>query len=290
VSWTLYDYTIHFLKICMRKKSTHQHKIFFVRFFASFLSTLFLSCCTFQGTERVVHVHEGEIAIKKGDTIASLCMEHNVNLKEMVEYNNLQPPYSLKGVDKLALPLKEAVGQTPKVGPRIDPDGAWTSDNDQDEEKKPEQNLWGEGAVMTENVEKMTKNASATPEKKGESGGKTDSLSFVYPVKTAVTKSLKGDDNSTLCFRTSSGTPVGACARGKVYFAGDMEEDSSGKIVIIEHDSQLMSIYRCLKNISVKKGDTVRKGQGIAQAKGSVFKFELRKDRKTVNPRPYLEN
>lgn len=296
-----------FLNTLMCAMSSKRNKKSFVCFCTFLFVSLILSCCTFQGTDRVVHIRDGEIPVREGDTIASLCMEHNVDLKDMVAHNHLQPPYSLKGVDKLSLPHK-GVGQTPKDGPQINPSGGWQDkiQEEDDEEEvsekswgsesaegtEGEKNFWGEGAEMTESAKKMKQDAhtmSSTEQKAKEVKQHSAHKGFMYPVQAPLTKSLTGDN--ALFFRTSKGTPVYVCGRGTVYFAGDMAGDRSGKVVIIKHDPNTMSVYYCLGSLcsNVRKGCQMEKGDEIGKVQGARFKFELRKNRKSVDPRPYLQ-
>ena len=77
------------------------------------------------------------------------------------------------------------------------------------------------------------------------------------------------------------GTPVSAMSGGKVFFAGEMS--GYGKVVILEHNPRLRTVYAHLSVIDVRKGDTVKGGQVIAKsgrsgnASGAHLHFEIQR-------------
>ncbi|ECH9276471.1 M23 family peptidase, partial [Salmonella enterica subsp. enterica] len=69
-----------------------------------------------------------------------------------------------------------------------------------------------------------------------------------------------------------------------------------GNTVIVDHGDSVWTLYAHIRNngIKVKKGDTVKRGQKIAEvgstgtATGNNLHFEVRIDGKPVDPLPYL--
>lgn len=89
------------------------------------------------------------------------------------------------------------------------------------------------------------------------------------------------------------GAQVFAAQDGKVLFAG--ERGAYGKLIILDHGGGLTSRYAHLSEITVRRGDTVRKGQVIGRvgatggATGPHLHFEIRQDGRPQNPLLYLE-
>jgi lipoprotein NlpD len=89
-----------------------------------------------------------------------------------------------------------------------------------------------------------------------------------------------------------AGEAIRAAGAGRVVYAGSMK--GYGRLVIVKHDAQLLSAYGYNERVTVKEGQSVKRGQTIAQM-GSTPKgepgllFEVRKDRKAVDPMPYLK-
>lgn len=71
------------------------------------------------------------------------------------------------------------------------------------------------------------------------------------------------------------------------------KDDLIGNFVKIKHDNNLVSIYKILDNINVKKGDYVKKGDKLGDSgtspieKGNLLLFEIKIDNINVNPEDY---
>lgn len=89
-----------------------------------------------------------------------------------------------------------------------------------------------------------------------------------------------------------AGQPVLASAAGKVVYAGSGLR-GYGKLVIIKHNKTYLSVYAHNSEILVKEGQTVAKGQKIAEmgntdADQVKLHFEIRRQGKPVDPLKYL--
>ena len=90
------------------------------------------------------------------------------------------------------------------------------------------------------------------------------------------------------------GAPVVAAESGRVVAAG--YESMGGYYVRIDHGNGLQTMYAHMRrgSITVKAGQTVRRGQQIGQAgdsgyvTGAHLHFEVRVNGKKVNPLPYI--
>ncbi|MGE8942806.1 peptidoglycan DD-metalloendopeptidase family protein [Leptospira interrogans] len=90
------------------------------------------------------------------------------------------------------------------------------------------------------------------------------------------------------------GTEVHAAEGGVVAYAGD-ELKGYGNLVLVRHDNGWITAYAHNEELTVKRGDRVRRGQVIAKAgkSGSAdtpqLHFELRQGSSPVDPVPHLE-
>jgi lipoprotein NlpD len=120
-----------------------------------------------------------------------------------------------------------------------------------------------------------------------------DKVDWAWPAKGKVVTgfseaaSLKGID-----IAGTSGQPVGASAGGKVVYAGTGLR-GYGKLIIIKHNGTYLSAYAHNKEILVKEGQQVTRGQRIAEmgntdADQVKLHFEIRRQGKPVDPLRYL--
>lgn len=124
-----------------------------------------------------------------------------------------------------------------------------------------------------------------------------DGESFRWPVRGRIISGFgskpNGEKNDGINLAVPEGTSVKAIEAGTVIYAGN-ELEGYGNLVLVRHAGGWVSAYAHNKDLLVKRGDTVRRGQVVAHAgmTGSVTSpqvhFELRKGAKPVNPLDYL--
>ncbi|MCG6504060.1 peptidoglycan DD-metalloendopeptidase family protein [Kingella sp. SNUBH-2017] len=93
-------------------------------------------------------------------------------------------------------------------------------------------------------------------------------------------------------FAAASGTPVRAAAAGSVVYSGNLK--SYGKIVILNHGGDLITVYGYNSSISVAEGAKVAAGQqvsvsGRSPAGEEALFFQVRRKGKPVNPEEYFK-
>ena len=120
-----------------------------------------------------------------------------------------------------------------------------------------------------------------------------ESVDWVWPAKGKIVTgfseaaSLKGID-----IAGTAGQPVAASASGKVVYAGTGLR-GYGKLIIIKHNGTYLSAYAHNRDIMVKEGQQVTKGQKIAEmgntdADQVKLHFEIRRQGKPMDPLRYL--
>ena len=107
------------------------------------------------------------------------------------------------------------------------------------------------------------------------------------PISTFNEASSKGID-----IAGTPGDPVFASAAGKVVYAGSGLR-GYGKLIIIKHESEHVSVYAHNQKLLVNEADVVNKGQQIAELGNTEsdrpkLHFEIRKQGKAVDPLKYL--
>jgi len=120
-----------------------------------------------------------------------------------------------------------------------------------------------------------------------------EKVDWVWPVKGKIltgfseAASLKGID-----IAGTSGQAIAASAAGKVVYAGTGLR-GYGKLIIVKHNATYLSAYAHNKEILVKEGQQVNRGQRIAEmgntdADQVKLHFEIRRQGKPVDPLRYL--
>ena len=123
--------------------------------------------------------------------------------------------------------------------------------------------------------------------------GDDDRLDWVWPARGKLvgtfseTANLKGID-----IAGSAGQPVVASAAGTVVYAGTGLR-GYGKLIIVKHNKTYLSAYAHNRDILVKEGEKVAKGQKIAEmgntdASEVKLHFEIRRQGKPMDPTRYL--
>jgi lipoprotein NlpD len=135
--------------------------------------------------------------------------------------------------------------------------------------------------------------ARADPKPAPEPADGDEKVDWSWPARGRVVTefseaaSLKGID-----IAGTSGQPVAASAGGKVVYAGAGLR-GYGKLIIVKHNGTYLSAYAHNKEIVVKEGQQVAKGQKIAEmgntdADQVKLHFEIRRHGKPVDPLRYL--
>ena len=127
--------------------------------------------------------------------------------------------------------------------------------------------------------------------------GSASGTEFRWPVRGRIIAGFgakpNGEKNDGINLAVPEGTAVKAAEAGTVIYAGN-ELEGYGNLVLVRHADGWVSAYANNKDISVKRGDKVRRGEILAHAgmTGAVSSpqvhFELRKGAKPVNPLDYL--
>jgi lipoprotein NlpD len=118
---------------------------------------------------------------------------------------------------------------------------------------------------------------------------------FTWPLRGVLFGRFgkKGKDaHDGIDLAAPTGSPVKAAADGTVLYAG--EQRGYGRIVIVQHESQLVTLYAHNNELRVQAGQKVQGGQVIAtvgesgRTTGPHLHFEVRKAGVPVNPLDYL--
>ncbi|MES2740551.1 MAG: peptidoglycan DD-metalloendopeptidase family protein [Pseudomonadota bacterium] len=121
-----------------------------------------------------------------------------------------------------------------------------------------------------------------------------DKLSWMWPSEGKIIATFDEGKNKGIDIAGKAGQQVMAAGSGKVMYAGSGIR-GYGNLVIVKHSNSLLSAYAHNRSILVKEGQSVNKGQMIAEmgdsdADGVKLHFEIRQQGKPVDPSKFLPN
>lgn len=214
--------------------------------------------------------------VHKGDTLYSVSRKYGVDMNTLANLNGIKHPYTLSLGQKLFLP--GAVGAGEEIVKETQ-EKVKIASKDQSE-KQPQK--------------RVSKKSSVTLPKTPSRSGR-----FMWPVKGKVISNFGslggGRHNDGINIKAPKGTAVKAVENGVVAYAGN-ELKGFGNLLLIKHSDGWVSAYAHTDKITVARGQTVKKGQEIAQVgstgnvKDAQLHFELRKGTKAINPKDYLKD
>jgi lipoprotein NlpD len=237
----------------------------------------------------------GTYTVHKGDTLLRIALDHGQNYRDIVSWNNLADPDDIKvgQVLRVAPPEKVAGVQTtpvPMPGASVPrkPSQAPAAP------KRPETSV-ADNAKPEKNEKAEVVNASASV---GPAPGTTvtatddERLSWMWPATGRIVATFDEGKNKGVDIAGKPGQQVLAAGAGKVMYAGSGIR-GYGNLVIVKHSNTLLSAYAHNRAIVVKEGDTVSKGQVIAEmgdtdADSVKLHFEIRQQGKPVDPTRFL--
>lgn len=271
--------------------------------------------------------------VKKGDTLISIGLEYGYDYKEIAQTNDLSAPYNIKvgqtlklkqTKDKLPAPENKLVQENsdgvstyafnsdssvsatttnsaspvatvlnnPKATREPYSDAALnkaTSVGLPSIDKAASNNAATKNAptTLTDNVAKAPTDLKS--DNKVES---TDDINWAWPTKGKISTPFNESSNKGVDIAGSAGQAINAAASGKVIYSGS-DLRGYGKLVIIKHNANYLSVYAHNSNLLVKEGQQVATGQKIAEMGSSdsdkvKLHFEIRKLGKSVDPSKYL--
>ncbi|HEX8605008.1 MAG TPA: peptidoglycan DD-metalloendopeptidase family protein [Pseudoduganella sp.] len=252
----------------------------------------------------VHETREGYYTVKRGDTLVRIALDHGQNYRDIVAWNNLANPNDIK-VDQVlrVAPPEDAPGvrtaavamppDTTKIAPpppkKTEPKGDKKPFAEGDGKPDPAPKA-AERPVQLASVKPSAPAAPATPVLSAEDR----EVSWMWPAEGRVVGQFDEGKNKGIDIAGRPGQQVLAAGGGKVMYAGSGIR-GYGNLVIVKHSNGLLSAYAHNRSILVKEGQSVNKGQAIAEMGDSdsdsvKLHFEIRQQGKPVDPSRFLPN
>jgi lipoprotein NlpD len=236
---------------------------------------------------------DGTYRVQAGDTLSSIAAAFGRDIKDLVRWNGIDDPSRIRAgqVLRVAPPSAESAAAMPVTptppattrpleAPAAAP-GAATPPAASP--AAPADTAPAPGAVASIPDSKPTPPAapSAAP-----------AADWSWPANGRVIDKFDEKRNKGIGIAGKEGDPVVASADGQVVYSGSGLR-GYGNLVILKHNDDFISAYAHNRQILVKQGQTVKRGQRIAEigrsdANEPKLHFEIRRQGKPVDPLAYL--
>lgn len=254
--------------------------------------------------------------VRKGDTLYSIALDYGEDYRDLAAWNRLEDPAKIRIDQKIRLFAPESFAETtlpqpvplpadPVPAPVVLKTGPKAQKLPYSEQALAQ--LSGTAlAAPDSNVAPAPAAVPAPAPVKPSAGpavaatgtvrapaGSTGKLVWEWPTQGPIAYTFgKGVNQKGIGIEGKPGQPVLAGAPGKVVYSGSGLR-GYGKLIIIKHDATYLSVYAHNSQILVKEGQTVAKGQKIAEMGSSDsdrvgLHFEIRRLGNPIDPLPHL--
>lgn len=261
--------------------------------------------------------------VKTGDTLYSIARDHGMDHRELIAMNGIENPNQISVGRVLKVKPKSNGAMTPEVAvtapvtsdvvvsrpigdapPVVEKRPTDANADKLKREPKAGKEPYSDQALAMAQGQVQPKPAESpapaikpeTPpeEKPADAPPATgsDELPWIWPANGKVIGTFSDNGSKGIDIAGKAGDPVIAAGEGKVVYSGTGLR-GYGKLVIIKHNNTYLSAYAHNQTILVKEGQSVAKGQKIAEmgntdADQVKLHFEVRRQGKPVDPLKHL--
>lgn len=241
--------------------------------------------------------------IQKGDTLYSIAFEYGLDYREIAEQNHIENPAAIQIGQKIQLlPSEEGTSERARIDNKPLTPSLPVRAVKKDQPKVVKLPYSAYAVAQIEKMQQVSVPPAATAvtsvlslksPQEDEDAEADDGLEWGLPTNGKVISEYSESANRKgVDIAGARGQAVLASAAGKVVYSGSGLR-GYGKLVIIKHNKTYLSAYAHNEQILVKEGQSVAKGQKIAEM-GSTdadqvkLHFEIRKFGKPVDPAKFL--
>lgn len=237
--------------------------------------------------------------VRSGETLFALGRRYGVHPYKIADFNGLPHDVSLSTGQKVRIPGGKSTGRVAGEDTFVAPQEETASYEEESEgmDRVPQENNTDIAQAPSDDEDEGTRADAEEDEESEAAQAEEAANSFRWPVKGRIISKYGskpgGTRNEGINIAVPEGTSVRAAESGVIAYAGN-ELKGYGNLVLIRHDGGWVTAYAHNRQLYVKRGDTVRRGDVIAKAgqTGSVdapqLHFELRKGATAVDPLKYL--
>ena len=219
--------------------------------------------------------------VRRGETAFSIARLYNVSAKALGEWNGLGAELAVREGQYLIIPVANAPAPTSAAAASAPGAGSPTPVPPSATKPLP--------AEKTTPAAEKPKETPASPDL-GSQQTSASASKMQMPVAGAIIRPYAKGKNDGIDISAPAGTAVKAANAGTV--AAITKDTEQTPIIVIRHDGNILTVYAGVDAITVKKGDTVSRGQTIAKVRAgtpSFLHFEVRRGVDSTDPMPFLQ-
>jgi len=228
----------------------------------------------------------GVHVVAAGETLSKISRLYGKPVNELAKANNISVNARLNIGDRLIIPGVRTSAAKPNPAPAVVADATSAFAAPPQQEPAPSASVFTpvpETPAASE-ASSMSEAAGGLPKFRWPANGR---------VIMAFGPTTNGQQNDGINIAVPENTPVKAAEDGIVAYAGN-ELKGYGNLVLVRHSNGYVTAYAHAKELLVKRGDQVKRGQVIARSgqSGNVnapqLHFEIRKGASPVDPTKFL--
>ena len=226
----------------------------------------------------------GVHVVAPGETLSKISRLYGKPLGDIAKANNIQPSAKLNVGDRLVIPGVRASAIKSKARPLITQAPAASSEPPSEPPQSASVFAPVAEAPSAKDAVKSAEGTGSLPKFRWPANGR---------VIAGFGPSANGQQNDGINIAVPENTPVKAAEDGVVAYAGS-ELKGYGNLVLVRHPNGYVTAYAHAKELLVKRGDQVKRGQVIARSgqTGNVnapqLHFEIRKGAAPLDPVKFL--
>src|SRR5215813_5703043 len=222
--------------------------------------------------------------VAAGDTLSKIAHRYHKSANEIAKANNIQPTATLNVGDRLTIPGAQAPAVKASAPAVAAPAKPVASAAPKEAEPVQNANVVAPTDPLDKEAAKLAEGTGAVPKFRWPANGR---------VIAGYGPTTNGQQNDGINIALPENTPVKAAEDGVVAYAGN-ELKGYGNLVLVRHPNGYVTAYAHAKELLVKRGDQVKRGQVIARSgqTGNVnapqLHFEIRKGASPLDPTRFL--
>lgn len=225
------------------------------------------------------------VRAKKGERLFNVADRINVSSKKLAVHNGISENYQLGQGEVLAIPLNilpnhnDGSINIAKVASKAI-DRVKTEQESEVEEKIEQTGQSEKNETIGTNV---SKNVTSTSE--------MNLKTYIKPIDGEISSPFSYDVNGNqgINIQAPQGEPVKATNDGTIVLVS--RGSNQPTVVLIRHDSEILSAYSNISDVNLSKGDRVKRGQiiGVVSMGADHLHFEIIKGTDRIDPITFLE-